>query len=536
MFVCVSLVLVVFTYGGLFRMFYQQDEWRALGLFLADGITGSFKGTSVLQLAIGSGRPLSVPFLYIFLHNFSMQIWPFALFSITMHTANGILVYVIASLLTGNIIAGWVAGSFFLLSYNGSQAVTWFATNISALSSVFFGLLSIVLVLLYARRKKILFIIWAQLCVIFSYLFKEFSIILIVILPAVLVLFQQTKTRLMGIIKLFLPLTLYFVFAFILTIIRLLTPLKPYGAFVGQSSGGMLTIFQNALYYPLLSFSQTFLPYPIIIKLYPSLKLVSLSNDLLFIFLSILLLTGIYATIVRYKKQRNMAIFATIFILVSFTPYAVLRRGASYLDSRYFYFAMTGGALIFGMYVNIVMDKLRSTAPRVRNSIFCILLILYAGYAYKNVQLVLRDIGSQIVLSRERLSVISQIKNVIPLPPDNPIFYISGDVENFYLIPDQHMPFQQGIGYTLMCIYYKTGKVPLRLLSQEDAFLWGFEQGYREIDGKGFGYYWDKQLLRDTLKQHPEMKPEQIVGLYYFGKTHQITDISSEIRSYIREQ
>lgn len=515
-------------------MFYQQDEWRALGLFSAGGVTASFKDTSVLQMAIGFGRPLSVPFLYIFLHNFPMQIWPFAVFSIIMHTANGILVYVIASLLTGNLIAAWTAGLFFLLSYNGSQAVTWFATNISALSSVFFALLSIVLVLLYVKKKNISYIIWAQLCVIFSYLFKEFSIILIILLPAGLILFAKEKVRFDKIVKIFSPLIVYFLFAFVITLIRLLTPVKQYGVFVGQSSGGILKIVQNMILYPLLSFSQTFLPYPFVEKIYPAIKSVTSGNDVFFTFLSVLFLLGIAVTIVRCREQKKTIMFVTIYILLSFVPYAVLARGGGYLDSRYFYFGIGGAGLLYGIYVAIVFTYLRRHHAHIRNSMLFILAIIFIGYLYKNIQYIQREVASYVVVSQERISVLHQIKNIIPVPPDNPIFYITGDVENFYLIPNQRLPFQQGIGYTLMTFYYPTGKISGEFMTQNDAFLWGVnEQGYRELNGQSFGYFTDKRQLLDLLKHNSSIKPQQIIGLYYSGNAHRVIDVTTDIRQYI---
>lgn len=532
-----SLVLTITAYSGLFKTFYQQDEWAGLGLFLSNGLSGNLKGETWFQLLLGTGRPLTVPILYIFFRIFPFQVWPFALFSIIMHAANGILVFGIVSLLTGNLIAAWVAGMFFVASYNGIQALSWFATSPPTLASSFLSLFSILLTVMYIRKNKNIYVVWAQLCLIMSYYLKELSISLVIFLPVLLLLLNRGKLKLRKIIKLFLPLILFFSIIVFVNIIQFMQPSTQVGAFVGQSSGGVVQISKNVIFYPVISFSQVFIPYPLVVKISPSLGLISHYTDTLFLSVSIILLIGIAITAVILKDKRNVIFAGTFLILCSFLPYAVLIRGSSYLDSRYFYFSMAGGGILLGIYTDIFLSKLKSTSAFIRRSVVSLILLICLGYLYKNIQFIRRDVGGQIVVAEERQSVIKQVLTIIPMPPKNPIFYISGNVENFYLIPNQHLPFQQGIGYTLMCMYYKSGKVSPALLSQKDAFLWGVnQQGYREVNGMGFGYFTDTHALIDLFKHNSLLKTDQIIALSYFGDIHIVRDISNDIRGVVREQ
>jgi hypothetical protein len=95
------------------------------------------------------------------------------------------------------------------------------------------------------------------------------------------------------------------------------------------------------------------------------------------------------------------------------------------------------------------------------------------------------------------------------------------------------VPLEQGPGYTLMIWYYPTGVVP-REFFQND-FLWEIrDQGYREVKGKGFGYYWDKNDLLNLFKQNPKLSENQIVAFYYKSNDRLLLDISPQIREYIR--
>ena len=88
-----------------------------------------------------------------------------------------------------------------------------------------------------------------------------------------------------------------------------------------------------------------------------------------------------------------------------------------------------------------------------------------------------------VVESQTRIKFLNQMSLLLPkLESNKNIFYITGDTD--YYIVGNKVPFQQGMGYTLMVWYYHTGKIPKDLINEN--FLWELNsQGYKEIDNKG---------------------------------------------------
>jgi uncharacterized protein YneF (UPF0154 family) len=56
------------------------------------------------------------------------------------------------------------------------------------------------------------------------------------------------------------------------------------------------------------------------------------------------------------------------------------------------------------------------------------------------------------------------------------------------------------------------------------------EQGYAEISGKGFGYFWDKETLRNFLHDHPTITRDQLIGLYYIAGTQTLEDTTPQLQ------
>lgn len=530
-FLC-SLLIISITYSGLFYAFYQQDEWMTLGLFKAYGFIGTLKGIGLVQILTGVGRPLVIPIHYIFFHFFTFQVWPFAVFSILLHILNSLAIYLIMFLLSGSLGAAWIAGLFFAVSYNGSQAVSWFAASTTTLPSAFFLFLSILLFIIYIRNNKTLYLIWSQICVIISYFFKESSIILVVFLPVLYMAYIKGKSAIIRVTRSFLPLFTYFFFIVAITLIRLLTPVEQVGKFVGQVNGGIVRIIGNTIFYPILSFSQVFIPMPILHKVSDSLREVNMMSDIVFLILSAVLLVCITITLILGKPYRRELSIIVVFTLLSFVPFAVLERGASYLDSRYFYIGMAGGGMLLGMYTAICWDKLKLIRHRWLFRLVVIAGIGFFGlYAYKNIQFIQRDIQLQVLNAQERIALLNHMKQLYPVLPKNTVIYITGDHAGYYGIVNQKMPFQQGIGYTLMVWYFPEGNIIKDLLGPHGDFLWDIHsQGYMETNGNGFGYYWDKETMKVDMIGKKLFTKNQVIGLYYHNNTKKLEDITNVIR------
>ena len=90
---------------------------------------------------------------------------------------------------------------------------------------------------------------------------------------------------------------------------------------------------------------------------------------------------------------------------------------------------------------------------------------------------------------------------------------------------------QQGMGYTLMVWYYGIGLAP-RQCSEliKDYYLWEMNgQGYREVDGVGYGYFWDKDELEKALKEN-NLTIKNVSAFYYDSKNQTTADITNALQ------
>lgn len=531
-FALVAVILSVVLYRKLFFTFYQQDEWMALGSFFGYGMIGPLREKSLMEMFIGAGRPFIWPLHVLSYKILPFQMWPLASFSIIMQPLIGILMYAIVLALTGSAVGAWIAGLYFLISYNGSQTVSWFATSTVTLASTFFGLLAVLFMLNYLRANKSAYLFVSLASVICSYFFKESGFMFVLFLPILYILLSRGKRVIIRAFRIFWPLIAYFSFAIALTIIHLLTPAQQVDKFVGQSSGGIWRVAQNIFFYPILSFSQLFIPFPLVKKVSPALAEMSLFTDAVFVGLSVLLIGFILWSMYRFKRARIPLALSLVFTLLSFVPYAVLSRGASYLSSRYFYVGAVGAAMLAGTYAAIAWDKLASSGRGVRLIICSIACVVAVFWAYKNMQFIGRDVQLQVLDARERLAILNEVKRRYPVLPKNPVFYVTGDHPGYYYVANQKLPFQQGIGFTILVWYYPDGGISRELLRISIPQFWDIKgQGYREIDGTGFGYYWDKDVMRNEMLERGEFTKDQIVAFYYRGGDRVLEDISKSIQA-----
>lgn len=528
-FIAVAVFISIVLYWKLFFTFYQQDEWSAVGSFFAYGPIGPLHEQSWMTMLAGAGRPLIWPLHLLIYWLLPFRVWPLAVFSLVMQPVIGVLTYAVVFALTGNTLSAWAAGLFFLVSYNGSQSVSWFATSTITLASTFCGLLAVLWTMTYMRLKKGIYLALAQISVICSYFFKEAGVMFVLFLPFLYVVISREKQRLLKAIRIFWPIMTYFSLAIILTLIRLLTPTHQVDKFVGQSSGGIMRIIEHVFFYPILSFSQLFIPFPFVKKVSPALAEVSPKTDAVFIGLSVLLLSFLCFSIWALKRYRKQLTVSVVFILFSFVPYAVLERGASYLSSRYFYVGLVGGSMLVGIYAAAIWEKLMGSGRILRFTIYGMCIIVAGLYAYKNMQFIGRDIQLQVLDARERLAILREIKREYPALPDNPVLYVTGDHPGYYYVANQKMPFQQGIGFTFLVWYYPDGGFTLSLLRAATAQFWDISaQGYREVGGRGFGYYWDKSILVADLEKGLFSK-NQVIGLYYHSGDQKLENITEKL-------
>jgi hypothetical protein len=242
--------------------------------------------------------------------------------------------------------------------------------------------------------------------------------------------------------------------------------------------------------------------------------------------LSVALTAALLFALVRAaagSEHKKLFYFSLAWAAASFVPYAVLERSYSYLESRYYYGALPGLGIALGI-VGARLWVSRKTWARA--------LVAAAAVAYlvPHVLLIRREISGQVLLARERKPILAGFEAVKPRLGTKNVVLVTGS--RSYVLPQMPVPFQQGLGYTLMVLFSDTGKIPRNFLERE--YLWNIQDdGYREEGGLGFGYYFDEARLRAALKQN-KLGPENVFSFRYDGEKRELVETTEQVRVSLR--
>ena len=199
-------------------------------------------------------------------------------------------------------------------------------------------------------------------------------------------------------------------------------------------------------------------------------------------------------------------------------PYVVISKNFSYLESRYYYLSLVFGSIILAWLAGYF---LRFRYLSIKLIVVTAILSFLSWHAF----ILTKDIKQEAIVSNERREFISQLKNIIPTLKENrTIFYITSDRD--YYIPGNKVPFQGGMGYTLMVLYYNSGKIPKDFLLEDNWFTLG-EQDYREIGDLGFGYFSDKKKMEIEIKRY-KIPADSILRFYYNSEKGKLTEINDK--------
>lgn len=193
-----------------------------------------------------------------------------------------------------------------------------------------------------------------------------------------------------------------------------------------------------------------------------------------------------------------------------------------YLESRYLYVTAVGSSLLLALVFNYLLT-------RFGRIVWIAIVIFLIGNIYQVNSL----LTSQVELGEKRREILSDIRGRKPDLPDKVIFYTESD-RSYYGLPDTEkiMPFQSGLGETLMIWYQPTENFPVGFY--KDNFLWEItDQGYKEVEDRGFGYFRDFSLLKKTVVSY-KLPPESIIAFRYDSSAHALVDITNEIRLKIK--
>lgn len=521
----ILLILTVtgYLYKDLIYSFYQQEEWMALGNIMVKGKSYIFQNTpNPISLILGQGRLFSSFLVYFLIGKFPFNTVPQNLFSIFFHLINVVLVFLLAKYLTKKTFSSILATLFFGANAVSSGAVTWAAVGtLPATTLILISLFLFLKSLQSDQKSKGKWALGAFLVCYTSLFFKEIGMFLLLLYPVAFLIFSNSSLH-----KSIKPWQLIAFGTVTLVALWKILELQSSSStnalfLTGKNMYFLPTLVVRSVLYPLTSFALMLIPpesflnfarlltniyYPF----FPESQFILIAQTVVLDLLAVTLSSAMFMLLLVFVKkfssqERKTVIFLVIFTVSSFLPYIIISKSFSYLESRYYYVGVVGLSLLASSLLAKVEERFKKSFYFV--SIGAILLIFSHSMVVKN------DLSKLANISSERKIFLNQLSSLKPsLNSSKNIFLLNGS-QDFY-IPGNKVPFQQGVGYTLMVWYYNSGNIPKDLIKERAFFEIG-SQGYKETGEKGFGYFSDAVALKEFLKERGKDQNITITGLYY---------------------
>jgi hypothetical protein len=223
--------------------------------------------------------------------------------------------------------------------------------------------------------------------------------------------------------------------------------------------------------------------------------------------------------------------FLSIFLLILFSslPFLLIPGQAgnfSIFSSRYMYFGLAGMAFYYG-FIYYFAKRAKTTIVYVVSSLLIFLVV--ASGAISN----FRKSEQLYVIGKTRINILQTIsKSVLELPP-KVVFYTESNAP-YYGLPDSEkvMPFQSGFGQTLLIFLTQKNQLPKDFYPGD--YLWDItSQGYEKFDGRGFGYFRDFNLLKETVKKY-NIPEKSVFAFSWSSKNNSLENISDKIRQDLK--
>lgn len=560
--VFLPIILVLFlllTVGGIYwdlpKTFFQQDEWAGLGriIFLRQA---SIKGV-LNELFFGSApvhfSPLTALVSYLESRFLSLNFPPYAILSIFLHFLNTCLVFFLVYILLRRFDLSLMAGLLFAVNSFSHQAVIWIASSVNTQGACLFALLSLIFLL----KRQFTFSI---LALALSLGFKETSAFLFIFLPIFYLIFAK-KRKTSSLKKLLIPLFIFSLFYFGLRLFLLFNaPPLP-----AEQAKALTQPAKVVYFYRLASLSLRVIPQSLIsasqiiswaerlvfLAYFPHFVAAdgsanpyvveTIAFDLMSYFLALIILLFFYALYryfkrIKEKKLERGLLFSFTLVVGSAFPFIFPPGKAGYFsifEPRNLYITGIGSSLLLGIGIFGFSGWLASKIKKIfrfkeKFLAYGLTLVFFTSVFFLHVGNIRKDIDKLVINSQLRKSILTQIKTAHPDLPEKVVFYIESDKAYYGLPPEEKiLPFQSGLGQTLLVWYQEKEKFPPCFF--QDVFLYEItSQGYRECDGRGFGYFRKDEDLAAALKEN-NLTPENVIAYRFNSEDSSLVDITSHL-------
>lgn len=539
-FLLVIFLGVFLAYFGLQNSYFEQDEWHSFGNY---NFLLSLKGAEFLGNMLVSDfpfhfAPLSLIFKMSLYRLFALNAAPYYLISIFLHSLVSISVYFLILMLTKKRLPAFLGALFFAFNSSHSQAVTWLGTFEGVEFSILFGSLSLISFLVYLQRKRLKFLLLASALLLIGLLFKETALTFLPVLALVIFFKTRGKLRITSLIFGAVVVILYASLRF--TYLLFGVQAIPVSGIEASNKPALMLIY-NFLTSPVKILAQPFFPNDLLVyisnvtsspfNIYhylargPWVMENGFRYDLLTLPLGILLM-GILWWVSQKSKDKTPLFWGLGIILFTILPLLALNRYLTYLDSRYLYPATLGLSIIISWMVVQVISVRSGVIKAV--GLTALIVILLAHFVSLKV-----TIDQLVQTGQMRRALVDDIVTAYPKLPPKTIFYTNSD-SPFYGTADNEriMPFQSGFGQLLIIRYNPTEHFASQFFRND--FLWNItDQGYKEFDGRGFGYFRNFNLLADAVKSN-RLSLDAIISFSFDSKSGTLADTTDEVRKKLR--
>lgn len=526
-------LLAILAFGKLFSTFFQQDEWAIYGYHLYwDKANLSWFQRLFTYEQYTHITPLSNLASYWENKIFGLNFSPYVYFSISIQLCNTFLVYCLVLLLLRKKIPAFVAGLIFLVDSIPSQAITWTATTMGTAGCVFFVLISLLFLTKYTfYQSKIIYLAMSILFALISIGFDEASIFIFLFIPLFWFI-CSSKRNYKSILKVLTPVLavggFYVFFRLVLMYHNFTQTMQP----AGLTQPNPIVYVYRIFTHPLKAISQSMIHMDMIIKIADKLVLLGypyfspsgqvnpyisqiIGADIISYisaFAILLLCLWAYKLFKKNNKniEANLILVSLLFISLSSLPFIFISGTAGYFslfDGRHLYLTSIFKAILLANIFFVVYKEKRKLS-----AVLVVVLFLFLGM---NVLKIRKDLDMQTALAFTRKSILSQVIKDYPKLPKKAIFYTESDT-SYYGLPltEPILPFQSGLGQTLLLWYYRRGEnYPACFFKGE--FLYQLtEEGYRECDGRGFGYFRKINDLKKAMKEN-KISKDQVIAFSY---------------------
>jgi len=528
----IILLITFLIYLPLTQAYFQLDELAVLGRTL------SSQDSNLIDILKLSFRPTVahfVPFhqffVQVYIELFKMNYVYYALASIFGHLAVVVISFKLFAKLFKQKYLAVLATAIFAFSASGHQATSWPLSDISIHGAAIFGLLSLIAVLNKNILRSLVFLLIALL-------FKEVVLGLFLLLPlAYFIYFPKEKNK----VRIF---TIFVISGAVYVLSRLLMFFAPRGGvqekLVTQDQS-FAELISNLFTFPVKVVSQTLIPPRQLLfisrklgrllpegisGLYGTTQFDLFVEDNILLLLGLLIFGLVLWFTIRYRNNKAV-LFGFLFVVFNSFVYVLSpdRSGRiPVIDSRNLYFPIVGAAILF------VALLYEFTKKNINKTLIIVFVFIVMNIFWLN-----REVSVVARAGIVRREILEQIKSDYPSLPQRIIFYTASDT-SFYGLPEDEkiLPFQTNFGSNLFVWYLPTETFSPKML-ENGWFLYGVtDEGYKEFDSRGFGYFRDLENLKKAVEEN-KLPIESIIAYRYDSFAERLYDTTEEVRAQVSD-